>query len=534
MKKPVLVLVLGLSLALACQSESPQRTERPQSQPLRGGTYRAALPWQPRALDPAFSTDIYSVTVIQQVFDGLVQFDRSLNVVPALATDWRVSSDGLIYTFNLRRDVKFHNGDPVTAKDFVYSFTRILDPTERVSVRSFFEKIEGAEAYVRGKAKGVTGLKALDPYILDIVLTEPFAPFLSVLAMKSSKVMCRREVNRWGKDVGYHPVGTGPFRLESWGDNQIVLSASADYFEGPPYLDRVIYTIYPGAQNEKMAKDFDAGMLEETPVYGTMTEQLAAKSKSNLVRKPSLSLLFYGMNCRNEPVRDPLVRQAISYAINRPRIIREVYKDRFVLATTTLPPGMPGYMPEHATYDYNPKKARELLAKARQENPNKKLSLTLLSASQSSVAQQELAMVGADLAAVGIELQVQYQTDWPTFEAKLSHEGLQMYRYAWFADIPDPDNFLNILCGSGSRYNFMKYSNPQVDRLLSQALAEADVLKRAKLYREAERIILTDAPMVPLMYLTFESAFQPYVKGLEISSLGQPYIPLKKIWLDHH
>jgi peptide/nickel transport system substrate-binding protein/oligopeptide transport system substrate-binding protein len=109
-----------------------------------------------------------------------------------------------------------------------------------------------------------------------------------------------------------------------------------------------------------------------------------------------------------------------------------------------------------------------------------------------------------------------------------------MYRYAWFADIPDPDNFLNILCGSGSRYNFMKYSNAQVDGLLSQGLIETEVLKRAKLYREAERIILLDAPMVPLMYLTFDSAFQPYVKGLEISSLGQPYIPLKKIWLDHH
>jgi ABC-type transport system substrate-binding protein len=534
MKKPLLVLILGVSLALACQSQSPQTSERPQSQPVRGGTYRAALPWQPGALDPAFSTDIYSVTVIQQVFDGLVQFDQSLNVVPALATDWRVSPDGLIYTFNLRRGVKFHNGDPVTAKDFVYSFTRILDPGQRASVRSFFEKLSGAEAYVRGKAKGVAGLKALDPYILEIALKEPFAPFLSVLAMKSSKVMCRREVERWGKDVGHHPVGTGPFRLESWSGNQIVLSANADYFEGPPYLEKVVFTVYPGAQNEKIANDFHAGMLEETPVYGTITKELSAKTGYNLVRKPSLSLLFYGMNCRNELLTDPLVRQAISFAVNKPRIIREVYKDHFVLATTTLPPGMPGYTPENATYDYNPEKAKELLAKAGHEHPNKKVSLTLLSASQSSVAQQELAMVAEDLAAVGIELQVQYQTDWPTFEARLSHEGLQMYRYAWFADIPDPDNFLNILCGSGSRYNFMRYSNPRVDHLLSQALVETDVLKRAKLYREAERIILSDAPMVPLMYLTFESAFQPYVRGLEISSLGQPYIPLKKIWLDHH
>jgi peptide/nickel transport system substrate-binding protein/oligopeptide transport system substrate-binding protein len=135
---------------------------------------------------------------------------------------------------------------------------------------------------------------------------------------------------------------------------------------------------------------------------------------------------------------------------------------------------------------------------------------------------------------VGVKLQIQYETDWPTFEAALNEDSLQMYRYAWIADIPDPDNFLNILFGSKSGYNFMQYNNPKVDRLLSQALIETEILRRVEFYREAERIILADAPMIPWIYLTFESVFQPYVKGLEISALGRPYIPLKKIWLDEH
>jgi ABC-type transport system substrate-binding protein len=135
------------------------------------------------------------------------------------------------------------------------------------------------------------------------------------------------------------------------------------------------------------------------------------------------------------------------------------------------------------------------------------------------VAQKELAMVAADLAAVGVELQIKYETDWPTFEATLN-------------SIPDPDNFLNVICGSDSLYNFMRYKNPKVDRLLSQALVETDIIKRVGLYREAESMILEDAPMIPFMYWVFESVFQPYVKGLEISALGSPYIPLKKIWLD--
>jgi ABC-type oligopeptide transport system substrate-binding subunit len=195
---------------------------------------------------------------------------------------------------------------------------------------------------------------------------------------------------------------------------------------------------------------------------------------------------------------------------------------------------MPSYIPENAAYDYDPVKAKSLLNKASYGPSGQKLSLTVLSASKSSAAQKELALIAKDLAAVGVELKIQYETDWPTFEAVLRAGKIQLYRYAWFADIPDPDNFLNILLGSKSRYNFMQYGNPKVDRLFSQALTETEILRRVELYREAERLILADAPMIPWIYLTFESLFQPYVKGLEISALGRPYIPLKKIWLDEH
>jgi ABC-type transport system substrate-binding protein len=532
MKKLFFAFIVGMCFALACQCETSPKPERPQSEPKKGGSYRAALPWQPRDLDPAFSTDIYSVAVIQQIFDGLVQFDQNLNVVPALATDWRVSADGLIYTFNLRRDARFQNGRLVTVEDFIYSFTRLLDPHERASALSFFEKIKGAETYRLGRSRRVSGLKALDPYTLQITLKEPFAPFLAVLAMKSSKVVPREEVERWGKAFGHHPMGTGAFRLHSFQDDRIVLTANPDYFEGAPYLKEVVYSVYQGAQNEKIAEEFLAGRLEESPFLKSIQERISGKGRYQLVRKPSLSLMFYGMNCASEPLTDLRIRQAIACALNKDRIVQEVYKDQFVSAKTILPPGMTGYTPENSVYTYDPEKARKLLAAAGYGHSSKRLSLTLLSASRSNAAQRELALISADLAEVGIDLQVLYETNWPAFEAALSRDSLQLYRYAWFADIPDPDNFLGILCSSRSRYNFMRYRSSDVDRLLSQALGETDLLKRVNLYREAERIILAQAPMVPWIYLTFESTFQPYVKGLEISALGQPYIPLKKIWLD--
>ncbi len=532
MRRLLVSLTVVLSFIISCQQEPTGPPEKVQPEVRIGGVYRAPLPWSPRTLDPAFSTDIYSVTLIQQIFDGLVQFDQNLNVVPALATSWIVSSDGLVYTFNLRSNANFHNGRQVTAEDFVYSFTRILDPKEESSALGFFERLKGAAAYRNGESNKVSGLRALDAHTLEITINEPYAPFLPVLAMISSKVVPREEVERWGKDFGHHPVGTGALRLESWEGNQIVLSANPDYHEGPPHLDRVVYTIYAGAQRQKILQEFLADRLEEAAVFGADREEMAQTTVYQFVRKPSLSLQFYGMNCTSGPLKDKRVRQALGWAINKKEIIREVFKDQFIPAETILPPGMTGYTPENAAYDYNPERAKELLAKAGYGPSQKKLSLTLLSASKSNVAQKELAMVAADLAAVGVELQIKYETDWPTFEATLNSGRFQLYRYFWSADIPDPDNFLNIICGSDSLYNFMRYSNPKVDRLLSQALVETDIIKRVRLYREAEGMILEDAPMIPFMYWVFESVFQPYVKGLEISALGSPYIPLKKIWLD--
>jgi ABC-type transport system substrate-binding protein len=534
MKRLLLLLAILPFFISGCQQGPSEGEKKPQPKVKSGGAYRVAFPWSPRDLDPPFSTDIYSITLIQQIFDGLVQFDRNLNTIPALATSWKVSRDGLTYTFSLRQDASFHNGRRVTADDFVYSFSRILSPDKQAGALNFFEKIEGAIAYKNRTAKKVEGLKAVNPHTLEITLREPFAPFLSVLAMKDSKVVPREEVERLGSEFSRHPVGTGPFRLASWEGNEIVLQANTDYYEGRPYLDEVVYTVYAGAQNEKILEDFEAGQLEEAAVFGANRDKMAQSPRYQFFRKPTLSLLFYGMNCQSPPLADKRVRQAVSHAINKRAIIREVTGEQFVPATTVLPPGMPGYTPENSADDYNRERAQALLADAGYATSQEKLSLTLLSASTSEAAQQELGLIFADLAAVGVHLEIQYETDWPTFEAKLRSGKVQLYRYAWFADIPDPDNFLNTLCGSGSQYNFMQYSNSKVDRVLSEALIETETLKRISYYREAERIILQDVPMIPWVYLTYETVFQPYVKGLEISSLGRPYIPLKRIWLDKH
>src|SRR4030042_5324734 len=167
-----------------------------------GGTYRRPLQFVPRTLDPAFSTDIYAVTVIQQLFDGLVQFDKNLNIIPAIARSWKISHDGLTYTFYLREGVKFHNGREVTTEDFIYSLTRIIDPKTKSPAANFLDRVKGFKEFQEGRSNYVTGLKSKGRYIFETKLTEPYSPVLSILGMNKFKVLPKEEVEKLGVAFG--------------------------------------------------------------------------------------------------------------------------------------------------------------------------------------------------------------------------------------------------------------------------------------------------------------------------------------------
>lgn len=529
MRKVVVPLLLILLLT-GCEEKTPRNPPKEVS-PRYGGTYRATLAFKPRTLDPAKATDIYSVTIIQQIFDGLICFDKELNLVPAIARSWRATRDGKVYTFFLRKGVRFHNGREVTAEDFVYSFKRIIDPATNSDIRDIFLKISGAVEFSEGKTRDVKGLKALDRYTLQIELVEPFAPFLKILAMTRTKVVPREEVERWGSDFGKHPVGTGPFRLSRWEEDRIVLEANRDYFNGRPYLDRVIYRIFPGARYDEMYREFLKGNLEETPIPSDRRKE-ALKGGFRIVRRPLLSLLYYGLNVKTPPFTNKKVRQALNLAINKERILKEALKGKDVKASRILPPGMPGYNPGREVYPYDPERARRLLEEAGYPDGRGLPVLEIWSASKAEATRKELEIIKSNLSDIGIQVRIRYEEDWPTYERLLLNRKLPFYRYAWYADFPDPDNFLTILFHSLARYNFSSYTNPEVDRLLERAKREIVPLKRIGMYRKAEELILDNAPLIPILHRTFEMVYQPYVKGIEASPLGAPYIPMNKVWLD--
>jgi ABC-type transport system substrate-binding protein len=509
-----------------------QRVIREGEKSVSGDTYRRPLEFMPRTLDPALAADIYSVTIIQQLFDGLVQFDQNLNVIPAIAKSWKISQNGLTYTFFLREGAKFHNGREVTADDFVYSFSRIINPKTKSPATHLLEKVFGFKEFQAGKINDVEGLKSVGKYIFEIKLSKPFYPFISVLGVINLKVVPKEELEKPGSVFQKLPIGTGPFKFASMKEGEeILLESNHEYFEKSPYLDRVIFKIYHGAPREKILKEFKEGNLEESFMPPEEIENIIREKRYTFLLKPTLSLRFYGFNLLSKPLDNKNLRRAINFAIDKKAIISGIHKNQFNLATGILPPGMPGYDPANNLYPYNKNQAEKLLSDAGFSKGKGLQPLEIWSASKSEAAQKELNEMKSQLNKIGIQTTLHFETAWPKFESILRTNKAAIFIYAWYADFPDPDNFLDILFHSKSSSNFTTYHNTEVDWLLDHAKTERDYLKRMGEYRKIEEAILYDAPIVPMVNHLFQMAYQPYVRGIEVNALGGPYIPMKKIWL---
>jgi peptide/nickel transport system substrate-binding protein/oligopeptide transport system substrate-binding protein len=489
----------------------------------------------PVTLDPALVTDSYGVTVINQIFDGLVQFDANLKLIPALAEFWEASRDGRMWTFALHQGVKFHNGREVTAQDVVYSFTRLLDGTKQLPASQLFLHIQGAKEFRQGKAPSVQGLQALDRYTFHMVLEEPLTPHLTVLGLANTAVVPQEEVEKPGGDFGHAPVGTGPFKFVRWRPNQeIVLEANDHYYEGRPFLDTVVFTIAVGTKLEKTFAEFLKGNLEETIIPSEKVEEVRVNPQYRqyqYFRKPTLSLQYLGFNTQMKPFDDRRVRQAFNYAVNKEAIVREIARMGDIPAVGALPPWLLGYDPDLQGYDYNPAKARELLAAAGYPNGTGFPVVQLWSNHQAASTQAELAAYQSYLADIGVQVEIHLAPDWRSFRAQLEQGILPMFRLLWTADIPDPDSVLFPLLHSASSTNRTFYRNPRVDQLLEQARKEIDEAQRIALYRAVERIVLHDAPWITQQSLVIAYLYQPYVQGVELGWLGKRDMPLRKIWL---
>src|SRR5262249_34629493 len=412
-----------IALAVGCKDTSQPDAghgKRTVSVPRYGGTYRKSLRQEPLTLDPAFLTDTYATSVAQQVFNGLVQFDANLNVVPSIAKSWEASRDGLVWTFHLRQGVKFHHGREVQADDFVYSFTRLLDPLTASPRAWLFERVQGAAKFRAGEAERVEGLQALDAYTLQITLSQPYAPFITLLGMVQAQVVPREAVQRLGATFGRRPVGTGPFRFVNWvAGEDITLEANEAHYEGRPFLDRLHYRIITNYQS--ILAEFEKGALEDVDLTQTSPEgtPLSRDPRFRFVRKPLLTTTFLWLNTSHGPLSQREVRQAINHAIDREAMISAFRQNRHVQARGILQLGMPGYSPDLAGYAYDLSRARQLLAEAGYPEGKDLPPLELWTSSKNTAVLQEHEAIKRDLERLGIRVELFTAENWEQYKTEV-------------------------------------------------------------------------------------------------------------------
>lgn len=469
-----------------------------------GGSTEFVRLWDnPPTLDPHLAGDVDSATIVLEVFGGLVTLDRDLEVVPDLAESWKISQDGMTYTFILRRDVRFHDGKIVTAADVKWSIERAADPKiQSTTVDTYLGDIVGIREKLRGKSQEVTGVKVIDERTVEITIDSPKVYFLAKLTYPTAFVLDRQNVEA-NRDWTKTPNGTGPFKLLEYIPGElIVLERNDNYHLGTARLEKIRFLLAGGTPMVMYENN-------EILITGVGIEDLdrvldpASPLNKELHRAPAgFQTSYIGLNVKQPPFDDVKVRQALAHAINKDIIADKVLLNLQKPAYGILPPGFPGFNPELKGLRYDPEKAKQLLAESKYGSDVSKIpriTLTVPGALGTAAGPDMEAILATWRDSLGINVQVQ-QVEFATFLRDLRADRLQMFALAWVADYPDPQNMLDLLFHSQSINNETRYSNLEVDRLVETARTERDETTRFAHYKRAEEIIVNDSPWIPLWH----------------------------------
>lgn len=527
----LLVGCLGTALC-ACDEPPAVADESVQATPTRGGELRL-IQEEPASLDPVLADSVYEGLPLNQIFDGLVEIDPGLNVAPGLAATWRISRDGRLYEFHLREGVRFHDGEPLSADDVVFTIRRVLrSSTDRRSpVHSYLVPIDGATEFAEGRSPDLPGVEAIDPLTVRIRLNRPYPSFLEVLAMDGVRIVPEHVVAEVGDEqFGRSPVGTGPFRFDAWTARGLRLVANRGYFGAKPHLRAVNLLFFEDDERDLGLERYLTGELDALQPGTDQLEGLQGRADTRISKYQELSLSFLGMQCSSTPLDDPLVRRAIAHAIDRDVFIRQAPATRR-RAVGLLPPGLWGYSPSQKSLEHDRGRARQLLLEAGHAGGVGLSEIPLLTPANSVAARDLAERIQADLAEVGIRIRV-VPVSWGELSRRTVEHEAPMFLMAWIADLPDPDTLLRTLFEPGGSANYFAFDDRETADLLERGAGEMNQVRRADVYRQIERRILEQAPIVPLYHTLGVVAARSTVHGFEPGPLGVANVNLERVWIE--
>ena len=506
-------------------------------------------------LDPVMCSNYPSGWPLQQMMEGLLEYTQDMSLSASLASSHKISEDGLIYTFTIRKNVFFHDnacfpggkGRELKASDFKYCFERLCDPrTKTRGAWLFRDKVKGALEYINSikenynNVNEITGIQVPNDTTLEITLNKPFAPFLSILTMAYAFVYPKEAVEHYKDNFGYNPVGTGPFQFVKWEvDRELEMVKNPNYWSlnkaGKPlvYLDGIKVNFIKSSETAFL--DFQQGKFDyydpSPEVLSQITDEtgkLKPEYDFDLVKQPWLNTVYLGVQLdknvpggKNNPLTDnKKLRQAINYAVDREKIINYVLKFRGTPGVNgPIPPGMPGYNKDLKGYSYDVTKAKQLLTEAGYPD-GKGLSLKLTVSNDDT---QKLIgeSVQAQLRDLGIDAQLDFMQASTLRSSQVGGE-IAFWRGNWGADYFDPENFMALFYSKNHTPmgpNYTHYTNAKADSLYELAMKLTDFPARVKLYNEMEQIVLEDSPLIILyynqiVYLKNKKVSNMYIDGL--------------------
>ena len=537
-----------------------------------------------KGLDPAHAQDMYSGTVMGNIYEGLMQYNylkRPHVVEPALADGMpTVSKDGLTHTFKIKKGVKFQDnaafpdgkGREVTAQDFVYSFKRLADP--KVVSEGFWifdGKIKGlnewAEATKTGKATydtPVEGLQAPDKNTLVIKLTQPYFQLNYVLAMQYASVVPKEAIEKYGAEYLNNPVGTGPYMLAKPGDfirgSKIVLTKNpnfrpetypsegepgdkekgllADAGKPLPFADKLVFNELP--EDQPRWQNWAKGHHEfveipndnyDTAVKDGKVAPELAKKKAQLEIVPRPEITYIAFNMKDPIVgKNKALRHALTLAHNDQAFIQKFYNGRAMDAQTPIPPGLDSYDPNFKNpYSYNMEQAKKVLKDAGHEG-GKGLPELMIETPSDSKQRQMAEHFVQTAASIGIKVKISANT-WPQHLEKIKKGKAQIFQIAWGADYPDAQNFYQLFYSKNMSPgpNDSAYSNPEFDKLYERSLAMGPSPARDKIYHQMRDIVVADAPWIFVSHRQMYNVYHGWLHNFKWSDINSNYFKYLRV-----